>query len=899
MTRSVLRFALAAVAFAAAVYLLPASVQIVAWPAGGPERIALLPPSSRAWWSMLAGVTLFGALAWAARRSPERFDRRSRAVLPAALLLAWLIPFLPWLPDRAPLLLTLAGPLRWVVAAAAVGWTLSRLMPTLAWPRVGLPRAAVFVVSLLLYATLGLRFAAAAGFGGDEPHYLVIAHSLLADHDLDIANNHEHRDYKAFYPGELRPDYLQRSQSGQIYSIHAPGLPLALVPAYAVGGASGTVVAIALLAALTALAIFDLAAGLTNVRTATVVWAATCLTVPFIPHAWLIYPELPGALIVAWSALWLWRRDASAIRAFAHGLLLASLPWLHTKFIVLLALLAALEAARLWPRVKAVTALAAPIALSLTAWLYFFYRTYGTLDPEAPYGSSTQLNVLMQNIPHGMLGLLFDQKFGIVAYSPVYGLALVGLVMMWKDAGLRAYASSLAAAAALFLLSSTRFYMWWGGSSAPARFFVPVIPLLAPMIAIAIDRLHGIAGRAAVTGVLIVSLAIAAMCVAEPKAPFLFNDPHGLSALVQSLQGPAPLNLGLPTFTEENWLRPLGLLVGWLAAFGIGVGVTIAAIRSRRVGSSWGAAATTVLVFGATASAFEGGRTIGHDVNRKAAVVLSGQLAALREFDAARLRAVDVHAWRRVSGPSLNSALTLGVSRQGESLSTGKAGEVGSPFELPEGEWEARVWLDGASSLAGELTARLAPQVVLGRSTPPFATPAILRFRTVVPAPVQIALSDGSSAEACRRIELAPVSLAAGAARSGIRVAAVEAVEGRPNAYIAYEDDHAYPEGGVFWTRGTETTRLVLVPDGATELHLILLVGPDGGHVTLSVGPEHLDADLAANETREVTVPLAPGTVTVPMSVRSSSDFRPADVDRASDDQRRLGCQVRPRLGAK
>jgi hypothetical protein len=114
---------------------------------------------------------------------------------------------------------------------------------------------------------------------------------------------------------------------------------------------------------------------------------------------------------------------------------------------------------------------------------------------------------------------------------------------------------------------------------------------------------------------------------------------------------------------------------------------------------------------------------------------------------------------------------------------------------------------------------------------------------------------------------------------------------------MAYQDDHAYPEGGVFWTRGTETTRLTLVPAGATQLHLILLVGPTGGLVTLDVGGEHLEVNLTANETRDIAVPLPPGLVTVPMSVRSSRDFRPADVDHASDDQRRLGCQVRPRLG--
>ena len=30
-----------------------------------------------------------------------------------------------------------------------------------------------------------------------------------------------------------------------------------------------------------------------------------CLTVPFVPHSWAIFPEMPGALLVAWASLWL------------------------------------------------------------------------------------------------------------------------------------------------------------------------------------------------------------------------------------------------------------------------------------------------------------------------------------------------------------------------------------------------------------------------------------------------------------------------------------------------------------------------------------------------------------------------------------------------------------------
>ena len=45
---------------------------------------------------------------------------------------------------------------------------------------------------------------------GDEPHYLVIAQSLLIDGDLQIENNHRARDYATFVDGDLAPHSLRR-----------------------------------------------------------------------------------------------------------------------------------------------------------------------------------------------------------------------------------------------------------------------------------------------------------------------------------------------------------------------------------------------------------------------------------------------------------------------------------------------------------------------------------------------------------------------------------------------------------------------------------------------------------------------------------------------------------------
>src|SRR5262249_34565994 len=282
---------------AAATWLVPASIHIVKWPAEGPVRLALLSPAwELAAWSAAALVVavvilMRGRRAWTARV----FGALS-------ILLLWLIPYLPWIPDRFPLLLVLAGPLRWAIAGAALisilltttrlGEQLSRLL--------SIGRGPVFAISLVLYAGFGLYSARETGVGGDEPHYLIITESLLRDHDLKIENNHQRRDYHAFYPGELRPDFFERGKNGEIYSIHAPGLPALILPAYAVAGRYGVVALMALIAALTALAIFDLAGAIAGRTAAALTWLASGFTLPFIPHAWMIFPELPGALLVAW-----------------------------------------------------------------------------------------------------------------------------------------------------------------------------------------------------------------------------------------------------------------------------------------------------------------------------------------------------------------------------------------------------------------------------------------------------------------------------------------------------------------------------------------------------------------------------------------------------------------------
>ncbi len=96
-------------AVAVAAWLVPASVHVVSWTAAGPFRVALFAPRSRLIWLMTVALIVAAALVGWSRRV-GLMPRVALVATALCVLWVWTIPFLPWLPDRVPALLLLAGP---------------------------------------------------------------------------------------------------------------------------------------------------------------------------------------------------------------------------------------------------------------------------------------------------------------------------------------------------------------------------------------------------------------------------------------------------------------------------------------------------------------------------------------------------------------------------------------------------------------------------------------------------------------------------------------------------------------------------------------------------------------------------------------------------------------------
>ena len=890
-----------------------------------PIRLAMWLPLGEA--AVLAGVGALLAVALAWRTS-------AGAALPPLLALgAVTLPYLPVVPDLWPALTVMAGPLKYlwwavvVTVAVHAGFSAARSeRPSSRRVAPGLAAALVLLASIAAYGGAAFRVVGNVFPGGDEPHYLVMAQSLWRDGDLLIENNHTRGDVREHFPRDLAPHYLTRGIDGEIYSVHPVGLPVLLAPVYALGGYHGTVAVMVLLAALTSLLLWRLARRLTgSSAAATFAWAGCALSAPFVFNSFTIYPEMAAALMVMTAYTLVSRRETSASgRArpwFAAGCALATLPWLSTKYVLMAGALGVVALARLWwpaatagavlaegsalsgrspagpadarARLRRSLALVGPPAVSLVGWLGYFWVTWGTPSPAAPYGGAA--GTTLASLVRGAPGLLFDQEYGALVVAPALWLGLSGLVAMAREPAVRRTAVEIAAVCAALLGAVGAYHLWWGGSGAVGRPIIAALPLLGVPMAWRFHQWRGApALRAAALALVAAGLVVACMLATAAGGLLLANDRDGTATLLEWWSPGWPLAALLPTFIFDPVPLALAPVAVWVALGLLGGQILGRAGAQLRPGGAGLLALTVLLGVAAVASIGAPAARAGQAPAppRLEARSESGLLSAfspVRRPLAVRydpLRIVETAAvpgeFRFVARPDdarlpapvalLNNARwTLPAGRyRVELVAPGAApsvpdahldlqlGRLGAPAD----RWSVRLDADGRWSREFDL--------------PLFVT--TVGFQT-----------SGALAALGPSVVLTPVSIVDVAAQPPPREVLSTARYG--GTWIFFHTDNAYPERDGFWTRGGESTEVTLVADAGRVPGLRLRAGPvaTAGRVRSPEWSERFQ--LAAQE----AVVLAP-PATVDRAWRVVFDttgfFVPAEIDGASTDQRRLGVWV-------
>jgi hypothetical protein len=400
----------------------------------------------------------------------------------------------------APLVLLVGGlPLAGVHALSgpplfALGLAGAALVATTVRPRLAGPLFLPLVFGVLVAAAF--RSHAEVGPEGDEPHYLMVADSLLRDGDLALGDDYAAGRYASFHDGPLEPHFRVRGKGGEIYSLHAVGLSVLVLPAWALAGYAGVTVFMALLTALVAREVREWVRELSGrpALAEAAGWLAA-VSPPLVYYAGLVFTEVPAALGLS-AGLRLARKDSLNTRdAVVIGAAAAAMSWLNVRYAPLATVVIAHA---LWrhPRVRTLVGVLVPCTLSAAGLLFYHFALYGFWDPRRVYGRRPEF--ALATLPEGLPGLLLDQEFGLLVYAPVLTLSLVGIVYLYRRD--RAVALAVGVAIAAVLATAATWHMWRGGFNPPARFLVPIVPLVWVTVALVFDKRGLTAGAALLLG---------------------------------------------------------------------------------------------------------------------------------------------------------------------------------------------------------------------------------------------------------------------------------------------------------------------------------------------------------------------------------------------------------------
>ncbi len=323
---------------------------------------------------------------------------------------------------------------------------------------------------------------------GDEPHYLLIAHSIASDFDVNLENDYTRdKSFLGFYPGNLEFKNIHNTPGAGgtgVYSMHNIGLPVLISGVYKIGGRYGAQLFMNALAALLGVLFFyvltrdNCSAG----RAA----AATLLffiTVPLSVNSSLVLTEIPAAIIILYCVFFLFGGNVKENRIlFFTGL--AVMPWLHAKLIILSVVFyiyyyyLVIKSRRFAVIREAINNI--PVIILGGALIIFYYSVYGKFVPFAlvsTYVSESFYFIFSASYSvKAFFAVLFDRDYGLFTHNPLYIISLWGLMLAASRRNFKMFVP--------FFLVSPYFLLYlfwndWGGSMTPARQMIPILPIAA------------------------------------------------------------------------------------------------------------------------------------------------------------------------------------------------------------------------------------------------------------------------------------------------------------------------------------------------------------------------------------------------------------------------------------
>ena len=430
---------------------------------------------------------------------------------------------------------------------------------------------ALWLVLFGVYAaTIGLDAFSDADYGGDEPHYLLAAKSVVEDANLDVNDEYAAHAYEDFYPYTL--DRHGRETDGRLHEPHGVGFPVLIAPAFALGGGPAVELFLAAIAALAVALAYRLALRVVPDPWALGASLAVGLSPPFLAYGTAVYPELVAGAALAGSALLALRLDEAVSRRAAFGCLalLGALPWLGTKFVPAGIVIGA-YAVRSLLRARRRTLAIGSVELALFSVALYVGLNEALYGGPTPYAAAAGDETATDaSFPGGYLersyrlvALLIDRDYGLLRWAPIFALVPAGLWLLYRSRrerltralpalrGMELGSTMCAAALGAQLLvaaflAPTMFGFWF-----PPRHLLAALVLAVPLAAWGLRHLPRIGTALALVSVaasawlyLDVRVGDGGLVGPRPDAPF------------------GPLTSAFPLFGDSPWPYALAAALG-------------------------------------------------------------------------------------------------------------------------------------------------------------------------------------------------------------------------------------------------------------------------------------------------------------------------------------------------
>lgn len=326
---------------------------------------------------------------------------------------------------------------------------------------------------------------------GDEPHYLIIAQSIVDNFSVNLEKSYAiDKSYRAFYPVELEYKNIHNTHDKNgngIYSMHSIGLPILIALFYKIGGRIFVQLLMNFFTALL-IVVFYLFLKKTMIENELAYLASMVLglTVPVLIDSSLVLTEIPAAVIILYSfyVLYEYKPGASRLASAALFAGIAFMPWMHSKLFLFSAVFYAyyyfniIRHRDFDPVKETINNLI--IAVSMVLFICFYFSIYGKFAPAAlmniTQSTSFYFMFSVRHAAKAFFAILFDRSYGIFPYNLFFITAVWGVMLYLKRKQLGKLTPFI-----LIVPYFGMFLFWndWGGSITPARQMIPILPVFA------------------------------------------------------------------------------------------------------------------------------------------------------------------------------------------------------------------------------------------------------------------------------------------------------------------------------------------------------------------------------------------------------------------------------------